>query len=211
MARKRASRPRVLPYDIAVIGASWGGVDVLMQLVKALPRDWQLPLVIVQHQHPNSGTALQRILRKLTSLEVRDVEDKDMIEPGHIYIAPANYHLMVENDRSFSLSIMAPVNYSRPSIDVTFDSLARVFQQRCIGIILTGANDDGAEGLRRIKAEGGYTLAQDPKTAEAPAMPQAAIATGAVDEVLPPAEIVPHLLTVLSTGKGSDAAEHSYR
>lgn len=210
MPRKRSSRPRECPYDIVVIGASWGGVDVLMQLVKALPADWPLPVVIVQHQHPNSGDALQRILRKLTSLSVADVEDKDEIEPGHIYIAPANYHLLVEDDRSLSLNVSAAVNYSRPSIDVTFDSLARVYQGRCIGIILTGANEDGAAGLKKIKAEGGYTLVQTPATAEAPTMPEAAIATGAVDAVLAPAEIVPHLLHVLTMGK-SDAAKHSHR
>jgi two-component system chemotaxis response regulator CheB len=201
MPRKRSLRPRVFSYDIVVIGASWGGVDVLMKLVKALPSDWTLPLVIVQHQHPNSGTALQRILRKLTSLVVVDVEDKDVIKPGHIYIAPANYHLLVEGDRSFSLAISAPVNYSRPSIDVTFESLSRVFQERCIGVILTGANDDGAEGLKKIKSEGGHTLAQSPATAEAPIMPAAAIATGAVDAVLEPAEIVPHLQHLLNMEK----------
>jgi two-component system chemotaxis response regulator CheB len=210
MARKRSARSRARPYDIVVIGASWGGVDILMKIVKALPPDWELPVVIVQHQHPNSGTALQRILRKLTSLVVVDVEDKEEIRPGHIYLAPANYHLLVENDRSFSLAISAPVNYSRPSIDVTFESLARVFSGRCIGVILTGANDDGAAGLKSIKEEGGHTLAQAPTTAEAPAMPEAAIATGAVDAVLAPADIVPHLQQMLNM-ENSDAAKHSHR
>lgn len=210
MARKRSARPRAFPYDIVVIGASWGGVDVLMKIVKALPPDWELPVVIVQHQHPSSGTALQRILRKLTPLTVVDVEDKDEIRPGHIYIAPANYHLLVENDRSFSLAISAPVNYSRPSIDVTFESLARVFSGRCIGVILTGANDDGAAGLKSIKEEGGHTLVQAPATAEAPVMPEAAIATGAVDAVLAPADIVPHLQQMLNM-ENSDAAKHSHR
>jgi two-component system chemotaxis response regulator CheB len=192
-----------------VIGASWGGVEVLMQLVRALPKDWRLPVVIVQHQHPNSGNALERILGKLTGLTVRDVEDKDRIEPGHIYIAPANYHLLVESDRSFSLSIEAPVKYSRPSIDVTFSSVARLYHKRCIGVILTGANDDGTEGTRTIKAEGGLVLAQSPDTAEVRTMPEAAIATGVVDAVLPPPEIVPYLLKVLTDGTGD--AEHSHR
>jgi two-component system chemotaxis response regulator CheB len=180
-----------------------------MQLVKSLPADWQLPLVIVQHQHPNSGTALERILGKLTHLHVMDVNDKQKIEPAHIYIAPANYHLLIEDDHSFSLSLEAPVNFSRPSIDVTFDSLARVYRRRCIGIVLTGANDDGAAGLKRIKAEGGCTLAQLPASAEAAAMPEAAIATGAVDQVLAPAEIVPFLLQLQTDG--SVDAKHSYR
>lgn len=209
MARRCFTPPRALPYQVAAIGASWGGVDMLMQLVKALPADWQLPLVVVQHQHPNAGNALQRILSRLTSLPVVEVEDKDRLEPGHLYLAPANYHLFVETDHSFSLSVAAPVKYSRPSIDVTFSSLARVFQRRCIGIVLTGANDDGADGVLAIKAERGYVLAQAPATAVAPAMPEAAIATGAVDAVLSPAEIVPHLRQLLNTESGN--AEHSHR
>lgn len=208
--RRRPSLRKVLAYDIVAIGASWGGVDVLMQLVKSLPASWSLPLIIVQHQHPNSGRALERILGKLTPLPVVDVEDKDEIRPGHIYLAPTNYHLLVEDDRSFSLSMDAPVNFSRPSIDVTFCSLARVFHGRCIGIVLTGANSDGAAGIKTIKAAGGHTLAQAPATAEAPVMPEAAIATGAVDKVLPPSEIVPHLLHML-TDNGTGNAEHSHR
>lgn len=209
MARQRGTAKRALAYDIVAIGASWGGVDLLMQLVKALPKSWSTPLVIVQHQHPNSGNALERILSKVTRLPVRDVEDKERIEYGHIYIAPANYHLLLEQDYRFSLSIEAPVKYSRPCIDVTFDSMARVYHDRCIGIILTGANDDGADGIRKIKAEGGLVLAQLPSTAEAPIMPEAAIATGVVDAVLPPSDIVPRLLHVLSGGTGN--AEHSHR
>lgn len=183
---------------------------MLVQIVRQLPSDWPLPLVIVQHQHPNSGTALQYILGRLTTLPVIDVEDKEVILPGHIYVAPANYHLLVENDRSFSLNVTAPVHFSRPSIDVTFISMAQVFHERCIGVILTGANDDGAAGIRKIKAEGGHTLAQAPVTAEAPVMPEAAIATGAVDVVLDPLEIVPHLQHVLGM-ENSDAAKHSHR
>lgn len=209
MSRRRAVGRRPRAYDIVVIGSSWGGVGVLMQLVGELPTDWRLPVVIVQHQHPNAGNALERILGKLTRLPVRDVEDKDRIEPGHVYIAPANYHLLVENDFSFSLSIEAPVKFSRPAIDVTFASVARLYQRRCIGIILTGANDDGAVGIKTIKAEGGLVVAQSPASAEARSMPEAAIATGVVDAVLPPEEIVPYLLQVLSDGTGD--AEHSHR
>ncbi|MGH8492080.1 MAG: chemotaxis protein CheB [Moraxellaceae bacterium] len=198
MPRKRSiKREPAISYDVLMLGASWGGVEVLSNLVAALPADWWLPVVIVQHQHPNSGNALQRILSRLTTLPVIDVEDKDKMVPAHVYIAPANYHLLVEQDGSFSLSLEAPVNFSRPSIDVTFTSLSRVYQQRCISAVLTGANDDGAEGTRVIKAGGGYTIAQQPETAEAPIMPAAAIATGAVDAILTPQEIVPALLRLL--------------
>lgn len=209
MPRRRAAAPKRLAYDVLAIGSSWGGVEILMRLVRELPDSWVLPVVIVQHQHPNSGPALERILGKLTRLVVREVEDKDRMEPGHIFIAPANYHLLLEDDGCFSLSTEAPVKYCRPALDVTFASLARVYQQRCISLVLTGANDDGAEGTRIIKMAGGHTLSQSPGSAEAPAMPEAAIATGAVDRVLEPAEVVPYLLQLLANGPGD--AEHSDR
>lgn len=207
MSRRRAAPRKPLAYDVLAIGASWGGVDMLMRLVRQLPASWRLPVVIVQHQHPNSGNALERILAKVSKLPVRDVEDKDMLERGHIYLAPANYHLLLEDDGTLSLSIEAPVKYCRPAVDVTFASVARVFQHRCIGLVLTGANDDGAEGTRIIKAAGGHTLAQSPDSAEARSMPEAAIATGAVDRVLEPDDIVPYLLHLLANGTGD--AEHS--
>lgn len=198
MSRKRsASREPVLPFDVLALGASWGGVELLGNLVGELPENWRLPVVIVQHQHPYSGNALQRILSRRTTLPVIDVEDKDKLMSAHVYIAPANYHLLMEQDGSFSLSLEAPVNFSRPSIDVTFSSLSRVYQQRCIGVVLTGANDDGAQGIRDIKAGGGYTIAQQPESAEAPVMPAAAIATGAVDAILTPQEMIPALLRLL--------------
>ncbi len=201
MSRRRTAKVsgKASPYEVVGIGASWGGVEVLSQLVSDLPADWLLPLVIVQHQHHSSGNALTRILARLTPLPVVDVEDKDKIQPGHVYIAPANYHLLIEQDGSFSLSLEAPVNFSRPSIDVTFGCLARTFHQRCIGIILTGANEDGAEGTRMIRAEGGYAIAQSPESAEAPSMPEAAIAAG-VDAVLNPDAMVSHLLHLLHDG-----------
>lgn len=200
--RRMAKKSGAMAYDVVGIGASWGGVDALCTLVAALPKDWSVPVVIVQHLHPSSDAALVRILGKLTSLAVHDVEDKDIIEAGHIYIAPANYHLLVEQDKSFSLSIDAPVNFSRPSIDVTFKCLAKVFQQRCIGLVMTGANSDGAEGIKTIKAEGGYVMVQSPESAEATIMPEAAIATGVVDAILPLEALLPHLLQLLRNGTG---------
>lgn len=203
MPRRRLVKKSLpMPYDVLAIGASWGGVEELCKLIAALPKDWTLPMVIVQHQHPYSGKALEQILGKLTSLVVRDVEDKDKIQPGHIYIAPANYHLLLEQDRSFSLSIDAPVNFSRPSIDVTFECLARVFHGRCIGLVMTGANNDGAEGVKKIKEEGGYVMVQSPESAVAPVMPEAAIATGVVDVILTPDDFLPHLLQLLHNGIG---------
>ncbi len=160
-----------------------------------------MPIVIVQHQHALSGTALETILSRHTSLEVVDVEDKQLIRPGHIYIAPANYHLLVESDKSFSLSLEAPVLYSRPSIDVTFRSLAEVYGEKCIAVLLTGANEDGVDGLRQVQAQGGYTLAQDPQEAIAPTMPLTAINAGVVNKVVLLRNIIPELNTLLSGGK----------
>lgn len=196
---RREVRPRSRHrYSIMAIGASWGGVEALSQLVAALPSGWTLPVVIVQHQHALSGTALERILSRLTSLEVFDVCDKQEIKPGQIYIAPANYHLLVESDLTFSLSVDAPVNFSRPSIDVTFSSLADVYGDECLAVLLTGANEDGVQGMKRIHEAGGYTMAQDPEDAAVPTMPMAAIEAGVVDRVVLLNEVVPVALKLLS-------------
>jgi two-component system chemotaxis response regulator CheB len=125
------------------------------------------------------------------------VDDKDEMSAGTIYLAPANYHLLLERDRTLSLSLDAPVLFCRPALDVTFASVAESLGGRCMGLVLTGANEDGAEGIRRIRAVGGYTMAQDPSTAIAPVMPKAAIATGCVDRILRLEEVVPHVLQVL--------------
>lgn len=185
-------------YAIMAIGASWGGVEALSQVVAALPSDWTLPVVIIQHQHALSGTALERILSRLTSLDVIDVCDKQEIKPGQIYIAPANYHLLVESDQTFSLSVDAPVNFSRPSIDVSFSSLADVYGDECLAVLLTGANEDGVQGMKRIHEAGGYTMAQSPQDAAVPTMPLAAINAGVVDRVVVLNEIVPVALKLLS-------------
>jgi two-component system chemotaxis response regulator CheB len=141
--------------------------------------------------------ALVRSLQPLCALPVTEVEDKDEIVAGRVYVAPADYHLLVE-DGHFELSIDAPVAFSRPSIDVVFDTAAEAYGSRVIGVVLTGANADGSEGLRRIKERGGMTLVQDPGTAERRTMPEAAIATGAVDRVLP-IEAVAAIINELGT------------
>lgn len=199
--RERPPSPFRSPYAIMAVGASWGGVDALSVLVKSLPSNWPLPIVIVQHQHAHSGTALERILSRLTKLKVMDAEDKLELNKGLICIVPANYHLLAESDGTVSLSLEAPVNYSRPSIDVTFGSLAEEYGRRCIGVLLTGANEDGVEGLRQIRAQGGLTIAQCPDEAEVPIMPAAAIAAGVVDEILSLNEIVPYITKKMRDGK----------
>ena len=161
-------------YSIAVVGTSWGGLAALRELVAALPLDLMIPVVLIQHRHRMSDHLLATFLQDRTSLRVSEVEDKTPIEPGSIYVAPPDYHLLVESGH-FTLSVEEPIRYSRPSIDLTFSTAADVFGDRTIGAVLTGANADGAEGLRRIAERGGLTLVQEPSTAESPTMPNAAL------------------------------------
>jgi two-component system chemotaxis response regulator CheB len=165
----------------------------LETILSALPRDFGPSIAIAQHRSPESGSgALSAMLGRHSALEVSEVADKDPIEPGHVYIAPPDYHLYVEQG-SFALDVDDAVQYSRPSVDVLFDSAADVYGERLTAVILTGANNDGAYGIKRVKRRGGLTIAQDPASAMKPDMPAAAIATGAVDRVLALEEIGPAL------------------
>jgi len=172
-------------YGLVTIGASWGGLRAIETVLGALPHGFQTPIAIAQHRAVDSGSgALTRLLSLRSGLDVREAEDKEPIEAGRVYVAPSDYHLLVEPD-GFSLSTEDMVQHSRPSIDVLFDSAADTYADRLVGVILTGANADGAYGLRRVKRRGGVTIAQDPETAEKREMPEAAIATGSVDHVVP--------------------------
>ena len=160
-------------YDLVVVGTSWGGLHALRTLVGGLPESFQMAVTLVQHRHRDSDHLLRILLQENSSLRVCEVEDKMPLEHGHIYVAPPDYHTLVEPGH-FSLSTEAPVRFSRPSIDVTFSSAADSYSHRTVGIVLTGANADGADGLRRISDRGGLALVQDPETAESPTMPTAA-------------------------------------
>ena len=175
-----------MAYSIVVVGTSWGGLNALRELVGKLPADYRLPTVLVQHRHRESNHLLSTFLQERTDLAVNEVEDKMPIEPGMLFIAPADYHLLVDRD-AFALSTDPPVRYSRPSIDVTFYSAADAYGAATIGVILTGANSDGSRGLRRIFDRGGLALVQDPMTAESPTMPSAAIrcVPGATVQTIP--------------------------
>lgn len=182
---------------IAVVGASWGGLAALSQLIAALPRNFPVPLAIVQHRSRHSDNLLATLLQDITPLRVIDVEDKEPLEPGNVYIAPANYHMMVEKGH-LSLTTDPLVRFSRPSIDVTFISAADAYRDATLGVVLTGANDDGSLGLRYIVDRGGKAIIQDPATAESPTMPMAATRTVPEAEVLPLADI-PERLVAMST------------
>jgi two-component system, chemotaxis family, protein-glutamate methylesterase/glutaminase len=160
-------------YDIVVVGTSWGGLAALRTLVGGLPDSFQMAVTLVQHRHRDSDHLLRTLLQERSTLRVFEVEDKMPLEHGHIYVAPPNYHTLIEPGY-FSLSTDAPVRFSRPSIDVTFSSAADSYAHRTVGIVLTGANEDGAEGLRRISDRGGFAIVQDPESAESRPMPEAA-------------------------------------
>jgi two-component system chemotaxis response regulator CheB len=161
-------------YDLVVVGTSWGGLAALRTLVSGLPPTFRMAVTLVQHRHKESDHLLRTLLQERTSLEVCEVEDKMPLEHGRIYVAPPDYHTLVEPGH-FSLSTEAPVRFSRPSIDVTFLSAADSYGHRTVGIVLTGANADGSQGLRRISDRGGMALVQDPATAESALMPNAAV------------------------------------
>jgi two-component system, chemotaxis family, protein-glutamate methylesterase/glutaminase len=184
----------VLRYELLAIGASWGGLHALETVLGGLPDGFETPVAIAQHRAVDSGSgALSRLLSLRSGLDVREAGDKDRIEPGHVYLAPPDYHLLVEPD-GFALSTDELVQHSRPSIDVLFESAADTFAEGVIAVILTGANADGARGLERVKRRGGVTIVQDPATAAKRAMPDAAIATGAADHVVPLEGIAPLLV-----------------
>jgi two-component system chemotaxis response regulator CheB len=183
-------------YELIAMGASWGGLAALETVLRALPREFRTPIAIAQHRAVDSGSgALSELLALHSGRDVCEAGDKDPIEPGRVYIAPPDYHLLVE-PYGFALSTEGAVHYSRPSIDVLFDSAADVHGDRLAAVILTGANDDGAYGIQRVRRRGGLTIAQDPETAEKRDMPDAAIATGDVQKVLPLDEIGPYLADV---------------
>lgn len=161
--------------EIVVLGCSSGGMAAIARLLAPLPRGFALPIVIAQHRARESDDTLASVLQRTTKLTVREAEDKDPIEPGFAYLAPPDYHLLVEPG-AFALSVDDMVAFSRPSIDVLFESAAEAYGRGVIGVLLTGANQDGARGMRRIEEAGGICLAQDPSTAEFPTMPSAAIA-----------------------------------
>lgn len=181
-------------YEAIVAGVSAGGLEALKVLLPALPASFPLPIIIVQHRNGRSDDFFIEYLNQISTLNVMEAEDKLPIRNGTVYIAPAGYHLLIEEDISFALSADPRVNYSCPSIDVLFESASDVYQSALIGIILTGANADGAQGLRQIKACGGLAIVQDPETAEAKAMPREALAVTEADYVLRLEEIVPQLL-----------------
>ena len=173
----------------AVIGASAGGVDALLTLLSDLPAGWRLPIVVVIHLPDQHDSRLAEVFAQRLSIEVREAEDKLPIEDGALYFAPSGYHLSIESDLCFSLSCEPPVLFSRPAIDILMSSAADAYGPALIGILLTGANEDGAAGLLQIHEAGGLTIVQDPDEALAPMMPLSALALHVPDHILALREI----------------------
>ena len=175
------------------IGVSAGGVNALSIILPAFPEDFTMPVIVVQHRVPDSDDDLITHLNRQAPLLVKEAEIGERIGRGAIYIAPPDYHLLVEDDHTFSLSDDPPVNHARPSIDVLFESAADAYGKELVGVILTGANSDGALGLKCIKENGGMTIVQDPENAESACMPRAAIELVGPDHILALNEIGPFL------------------
>lgn len=175
------------------IGTSLGGTSALQMLLPTMPSNWTAAVALVFHRAQGAGDTLERFLRKYSPLPVEEARDKTQILPGHLYYAPADYHLMCEENH-FALTTEAAVSYARPSIDVFFESAAEIYREHAACVLLSGAGHDGAAGLVAIKQQGGLTLVQSPESAECASMPNAAIATGKVDKVLPLQEMAPFLL-----------------
>jgi two-component system chemotaxis response regulator CheB len=180
-------------YELIVIGTSWGGLHALSRLLDGLHDDVHQPIVVAQHRLAESeNQALARLLQDHTRRIVSDPDDKTPLERDRVYLAPPDYHVLVEEGH-IALSTDAPVQFARPSIDVLFESAADAYGPATIGVVLTGANADGAEGLARIKGRGGVAIIQDPATSAKRAMPDAAIAATVADAILPLDEIPPFL------------------
>ena len=185
--------------ELIVVGTSLGGLQALSEVLAQLPAGFPVPMAIVQHRSSAAGgpRGLSQVLQDLTRLTVVEADDKMTLEPSTVYLAPADYHLMIEERGTLALSTDGPVRSARPSIDVLFETAADAYGEALLAVLLTGASADGADGLARVKARGGRAIVQDPTTAECRTMPAAGIAATAVDYVLPLSRIGEHLVTLV--------------
>lgn len=188
-------------FAAAVIGCSAGGLDALQRILQPLPADLGIAVVIVSHVPADGGSLLPLLLGRACRLPVSEAEEREPVRPGHVYVAPPNYHLLVEPDFTFGLSVDARVCNVRPAADVLFASAAEAYGHRLVGLVLTGANADGAAGLKAVAERGGTCLVQDPDTAMADAMPRAAIAAVPRAKVLTLAAIPGELVSLCRGGR----------
>ena len=185
---------------LIVMGASWGGLSALTRIFSSMPADFKIPIIVVQHRAKHADNLLATLLQDCTPLRVVDAEDKEPLEPQSVFVAPANYHLLVDQNH-LTLTTDPLVRFSRPSIDVTFISAGDAYRRGVVGVVLTGANDDGSRGLRHIVDCGGRGIVQDPATAESPTMPAAALKAVPESEVVPITEIASRLVAIAEHGQ----------
>ena len=176
-------------YNLVVIGGSAGSLEVVLKILPLLKPGSSASIIIVMHRKNTYDFSLSDLLATKTKWNVLEAEEKQVLQHDHVYLAPADYHLLIERDHTISLDVSEKVNFSRPSIDVTYESAADVYQSSLAAILLSGANDDGVEGLKKVKSSGGLTIVQDPKTAAVAYMPQHAINEVDVDLILLPEEL----------------------
>lgn len=188
-----------MAFEIVAIGASLGGLDALRTILSGLPADFRLPVVIVQHRSMEGDELLPKLLQESCALPIRQPEDKEDVMEGRVYVAPADYHLLLEKGR-FALSTESPVNFSRPSIDVLLETAADSYGRGVIALVLTGASADGASGAKHVKRRGGIVVVQKLQEAECDVMPAATIAAVCVDRVMSLAEIAPFLVKICKEG-----------
>jgi two-component system chemotaxis response regulator CheB len=187
-------------FEIIVVGCSAGGLSALGRLLAALPKSFSLPIAVVQHRSKDSADdTMVQVLQGATDLVVREAEDKEPLVGGHVFLAPPDYHLLVDVG-CLALSVDEVVAFSRPSIDVLFETAADSYGAAVIGVLLTGANQDGTRGLERIKEAGGFVIVQDPATAESPTMPRSAVAAVRVDRVLSLERLAESLMELAALG-----------
>lgn len=188
-------------FKAIVCGGSAGGFESLENFIKELPSSFSIPIIVVLHIGQEGGKYFATTLKRFTSLAVKEPKEKESISPGNIYIAPPNYHLLIEEDATFSYSLDEKICYSRPSIDVLFTSAADAFGISLIGILLSGANNDGSDGIAYIKELGGMTIVEDPNTAKFKTMPLAAINKTSPTHILSSYNIASQLVHTLSKGR----------
>ena len=189
-----APAPATTAPKAVAIGASAGAVQALLHILPALPAAFPLPVLIVVHVPPDRANALVPLFQSKCEVIVKEAEDKERVAPGVVYFAPSDYHLLVEADGALSLSLDEPVNLSRPSIDVLLESAADAFGEGLIGVVLTGANDDGAAGLKAVSEAGGVAIVEDPQAAFVATMPQAALRAAPAARVMSLDALRDHLL-----------------
>ncbi len=198
---QRRPRPQSVGFDLVALAASAGGLPALSAVLSALPEGFPAAVLVVQHLDPRHRSLMAEILSRRTPMKVKEAQEGDLLQPGTVYIAPPDRHLMVNTDGTLALTQSELVHFVRPSADLLFDSAAAARKERVIAVVLTGTGSDGSMGVQAVKKMGGTVIVQDQESSEFFGMPQASIQTGAVDFILPLKEIAPALITLVMESK----------